>query len=131
MIASENVAFMPQFKNFLFDDKVMPRSWDTVFNFFALKPFHQLQKLWRHNDKHLLKTNKSHYIAILSKPYKGLELVSNLNNRGKSDYVMFVILGFYRNNRNCNFYGAVMSMMTSHSLKFADLSKTQKLTFTS
>ena len=39
----------------------------------------------------LLNTNKSHYITILSKSQKGMELVLGLHNKAKNKLEMFAI----------------------------------------
>ena len=71
-------------------------------------------KTIKNNKLHLLKMNRLHYIAILSKSLKGLKLVSSLHNSVNNEFAMFAIsctnfwpnliwyyLWFYRNNEKC------------------------------
>ena len=56
--------------------------------FFLLKACTEAIKNSKH---HLLKINKSYYNATLSKSWKGLKLVSSLQNSAKNKLKMFVI----------------------------------------
>ena len=87
----------------------------------------------RNGKYQLLKTDRSRYIVIALKSWKGLELVSSLQNWSKILLEMFVkrctciwpnfiliLLRFPKNKQKRNFHYAAMFMMTSKVLKLVD-----------
>ena len=80
---------------------------------------------------------RSHYIAILIKSFKGLELVSSLPHWAKNMLQMlaiqhssiwpnFILIGFKTTKHKCNFHYVAIPITTSEILKSVDFTKTHK-----
>lgn len=62
-----------------------------IYHFFNLLFLEKCTETINKSKHHLLKTNRLHCIALLSKSQKGLEIVSSLSYRAKNKLEMFAI----------------------------------------